>query len=57
VLRFDFPDYDDGLQPVSWDAWLRVFQDRELVFLFQQHRKDGRQSNFFRLDSPYREDG
>jgi hemerythrin-like domain-containing protein len=57
VLHFDFPDYDGGLQPVSWDAWLRVFQDRELVFLFQQHRKDRRQSNFFRLDSPYREDG
>jgi hypothetical protein len=56
VLRFDFPDYDKGLQPVSWEAWCKVFEDRGLVFLFQQHMKSGKQSNFFRLDSPSRED-
>lgn len=57
VLRFDFPDYDKGLMQVSWDAWAKTFQERDLVFLFQQHMKSGRQSNFFRLDSPEREDG
>ena len=57
VLRFDFPGYDDELEEVSWDAWLRTFDERELVFLFQQHLKSGKQSNFFRLDSPHREDG
>ena len=41
---------------MSWEAWSRVFRERELVFLFQQHTKDGKQSNFFRLDSPHRED-
>jgi Hemerythrin HHE cation binding domain len=56
VLRFDFPDYDKGLQQVSWEAWCRVFEERGLVFLFQQHMKSGKQSNFFRLDSPQRED-
>lgn len=56
VLRFDFPDYDKSLQPVSWEAWARVFQERDLVFLFQENKADGRQSNFFRLDSPERED-
>ncbi len=56
VLRFDFPGYDDGLKEVSWDAWLGVFERRRLVFLFQQHLKSGKQSNFFRLDSPERED-
>ena len=57
VLRFDFPGYDRELQPVSWDAWLRTFEDRDLVFLYQEHMKAGNQSNFFRLDSPSREDG
>jgi hemerythrin superfamily protein len=57
VLRFDFPDFDRSLQEVSWDAWLRVFEERDLVFLFQERMKAGNQSNFFRLDSPQREDG
>ena len=57
VLRFDFPGYDRELQAISWDAWLRTFEDRELVFLYQEHMKAGNQSNFFRLDSPHREDG
>jgi hemerythrin superfamily protein len=57
VLRFDFPNYDRELQEVSWDAWLDVFQERDLVFLFQERMKAGNQSNFFRLDSPQREDG
>ena len=57
VLRFDFPGYDRELQELSWEAWLRVFEERELVFLFQEHMTAGNQSNFFRLDSPHREDG
>ena len=57
VLRFDFPGFDRELQPVSWDAWLRTFEERELVFLYQEHMKSGKQSNFFRLDSPEREEG
>ena len=57
VLRFDFPGYDKGLQPVSWEAWLGTFEERGLVFLYQETMKAGNQSNFFRLDSPEREDG
>jgi hypothetical protein len=45
------------LEKIDWDEWLRVFEDRDLVFLYQEQRRDGRQSNFFRLDSPDREDG
>jgi hemerythrin superfamily protein len=56
VLRFDFPDYDKSLQEISWDAWLGTFEERDLVFLFQERMKAGNQSNFFRLDSPQRED-
>lgn len=57
VLRFDFPGYGGKeLEEVSWDDWFQTFDDRQLVFLFQEHLKNGNQSNFFRLESPLRED-
>jgi hypothetical protein len=34
-----------------------VFESRKLVFLYQERRRDGSESNFFRLDNPTREDG
>lgn len=53
VLRFDFPGYGgDNLEPIDWDAWFEPFDERELVFMFQEHKSDGSQSNFFRLDNP-----
>jgi hypothetical protein len=58
TLRLDFPGYGGSrLEPVDWDAWLRTFQERDLVFLYQEHRRSGEGSNFFRLDSPKREEG
>ncbi len=58
VLRFDFPGYGgDDLRHVSWDDWFETFDARELNFIYQEQRSDERQSNFFRLESPHREDG
>jgi len=57
VLRFDFPGFDNKLLPVSWEAWGGTFEQRKLVFIFQEKTRDGRQSNFFILDSPDREEG
>jgi len=61
TLRIAFRD-DDGsrrrrLEEISWEEWLSVFEGRDLVFIYQEERRDGRQSNFFRLDNPTREDG
>ena len=57
VLRFDFPDYGgQDLKHVSWDEWLGTFDTRKLTFVYQETTKDGKQSNFFRLTSPDRED-
>lgn len=57
VLRFDFPGYGGGdLAEVSWDEWFDTFDKRDLEFIFQEHTRDGSQSNFFRLTSPHRED-
>jgi len=64
TLRLDFPGGDDlsggrrgSLQRVSWDDWLGTLRDRDLTFRYQERRRDGRTSTFFRLDDPDREDG
>jgi hypothetical protein len=59
TLRFDFPQNGTSsrLEPIDWTEWLRTFEQRDLVFLFQEKRRNGSESNFFRLDSPKREEG
>ncbi|MEV7227718.1 hypothetical protein AB0M79_11955 [Polymorphospora sp. NPDC051019] len=59
VLRFDFPGYHRGrpLTEVSWAEWLRTFDERQLNFIYQEQMRSGKQSNFFLLESPLREDG
>jgi hypothetical protein len=56
VLRFDFRGHTDRLQHVSWDEWFHAFYVRRLNFVYQEERRDGHQSNFFRLLNPNRED-
>jgi hypothetical protein len=56
VLRFIFRDEGDSkLKKISWDEWFKPFEERNLVFLFQEHLKNGKQSNFFHMDNPDRE--
>ncbi len=56
VLRFNFPGYGgQSLRALDWDEWFQTFDDRNLVFLFQEHQKAGNESNFFHLDSTERE--
>jgi hypothetical protein len=58
VLRFDFPGYGgQDLRHVDWEDWFRTFDTRNLEFCYQEHMKDGRESNFFVLRNPDREDG
>ena len=59
VLRFDFPanGREQRLSEISWEDWFAAFDQRRLNFIYQEERSDGRQSNFFRLESPDREDG
>jgi hypothetical protein len=56
VLRYDFAGESDKLKHVSWDEWLGTFDERQLNFIYQETKKDGTQSNFFRLENPGRED-
>jgi hypothetical protein len=57
VLRIDFGGDSENLKQVSWEMWFDTFDVRRLNFIYQEERKDGNQSNFFRLESPDREDG
>jgi hypothetical protein len=57
VLRFDFGGDSENLRHVGWDEWFATFDARSLNFIYQEERKDGNQSTFFRLESPDREDG
>ena len=57
VLRLDFGGDNADLRQVSWDEWFETFDVRKLNFIYQEERKDGNQSTFFRLESPDREDG
>lgn len=56
VLRMDFRGYGGGsLEKVNWQTWFNTFDKRKLTFVFQEHKRDGHMSNFFKLDSPMRE--
>jgi hypothetical protein len=58
VLTFNFPGWREGgrLREISWDDWFRSFDARRVNFIYQDQKSDGRQSNFFRTESPDRED-
>ena len=57
VLRIDFPGFGGGgkLEHITWEEWFGPFDERNLVFLYQETMRDGNQSNFFRIDRPTRE--
>jgi len=41
---------------IPWEEWFKTFDERELVFIYQEKLANGNQSNFFRFDNPHRED-
>ena len=58
VLRLDFPGYGgSSLRKIGWEDWFGTFDNRGVTFIYQEHLRDGRESNFFRLTNPRREDG
>jgi glutathione synthase/RimK-type ligase-like ATP-grasp enzyme len=51
VLRINFPGYsgEDTLEEISWEEWYKVFQERNLAFLYQEETAGGKESRFFKL--------
>lgn len=51
ILRIDFPGRagEDTLEHISWDEWFEKFDDKQLAFLYQEEKKSGEGSTFFKL--------
>lgn len=41
ILRVDFRDPDDKLEPISWEEFFETFEDRKLAFLHQDQKGKG----------------
>ncbi|MFJ8580436.1 hypothetical protein [Micromonospora sp. NPDC093277] len=58
VLTFNIPGWRESsrIREITWEDWFRTFDLRRLNLIYQEQLRDGRQSNFFRTESPERED-
>ena len=43
LLRVDFPEKepDEGLEAVSWDEFFKIFEGKDLAFLYQDQTSHG----------------
>ncbi|WP_233558997.1 hypothetical protein [Micromonospora radicis] len=59
MLTFNIPGYRESsrIREITWEEWFHTFDLRRLNLIYQEQLRDGRQSNFFRTESPDREDG
>lgn len=46
LLRIDFGEPEDRLEPISWDEFFRIFDENRLAFLYQDKTESGDQSLF-----------
>ncbi|MDH4441782.1 MAG: hypothetical protein QE284_15510 [Rhizobium sp.] len=46
ILRIDFGDKEENLEPMDWDAFFSVFEKSDLAFLHQDRTDDGKLSRF-----------
>ena len=53
MLRIDFPGGAGGdrFEEITWEEWFEKFDEKNLAFLYQDHKKDGEESTFFKLVS------
>ncbi len=45
ILRFDFGEPDEKLEPISWEEFFEKFEENKLAFLYQEE-KGGHESRF-----------
>lgn len=55
ILRIDFRAKEQHLEEVSWKEFFRIFDERELAFLYEEHTAEGEPSFFCKFVP--REDG
>ncbi|HEV2653362.1 MAG TPA: hypothetical protein VGT82_00310 [Ktedonobacteraceae bacterium] len=51
LLRIDFPGYSgaDSLEEITWDAFFKQFDAKQLALLYQEETSSGEESRFFKL--------
>jgi hypothetical protein len=49
ILRFDFGEPEDNLEPISWEDFFEKFEQSGLALLYQEQQKGGQQSRFFKF--------
>ena len=46
ILRIDFGEPEERLEPISWDKFFEIFDANQLAFLYQEKTSDGQVSRF-----------
>lgn len=46
LLRIDFGEPEEALEPISWEEFFRIFDNKKLLFLHQDKTADGKLSRF-----------
>jgi hypothetical protein len=46
ILRIDFGEPEENLEPIDWDTFFRIFEENGLAFLHQDEVKGGGTSRF-----------
>jgi hypothetical protein len=49
ILRIDFGEPDESLEPIGWDEFFRIFDENGLAFLHQDKTSGGQTSRFNKL--------
>ncbi|MGP1359101.1 hypothetical protein [Roseicyclus sp.] len=49
LLRIDFGEPEQRLEPIDWDEFFRIFEENRLAFLHQDETSDGGTSRFNRF--------
>lgn len=51
VLRLDFGEKEEHLEPIEWDEFFQIFDESKLAFLHQDRTADGHLSRFSKFVS------
>ncbi len=49
LLRIDFGEPKERLEPISWEEFFRTFDENDLALLYQERTQDGSISRFNKL--------
>ncbi len=51
ILRVDFGEPEEALEPIEWDEFFQIFEKSDLAFLHQDKSEDGKLSRFSKFVS------